>query len=82
MMRPLGALVFGYIGDSFGRRKALIISMLGMSLSTLCIGLLPNYESIGIVAPIVLVIIRMIQGLCIGGEGTGSAIYIYFGAHE
>lgn len=76
MMRPLGALVFGYIGDSFGRRKALIISMLGMSLSTLCIGLLPSYESIGIVAPIVLVIIRMIQGLCIGGEGTGSAIYI------
>ncbi len=76
MMRPLGGLVFGYIGDKFGRKKALIVSMIGMSLSTLCIGLLPSYATIGIVAPIILVIIRMIQGLCIGGEGTGSAIFI------
>lgn len=76
MMRPLGGLVFGYIGDNFGRRKALIASIIGMSLSTLGIGLLPSYDSIGIAAPIILVLIRMIQGLCIGGEGTGSAIYI------
>jgi MHS family proline/betaine transporter-like MFS transporter len=76
MMRPLGGLVFGYIGDRFGRKKALIISISGMSLSTLGIGLLPTYESIGIFSPIILVLIRMLQGLCIGGESTGSAIYI------
>ena len=76
MMRPLGGIVFGYIGDKFGRKKALIISMLGMSFSTLSLGLLPSYEEIGIFASIFLVIIRLIQGLCIGGEGTGSAIYI------
>jgi MHS family proline/betaine transporter-like MFS transporter len=76
MMRPLGGMVFGYIGDRFGRKKALIVSMIGMSLSTLCIGLLPTYESIGIFAPIILIVVRMIQGLCIGGEGTGSAIFI------
>ena len=76
LFRPLGGIVFGYIGDKFGRKKALIISMLGMSISTLCIGLLPTYESIGIFAPIILVLIRIVQGLCIGGEGTGSAIFI------
>ncbi len=76
MMRPLGGLVFGYIGDRFGRKKALIISISGMSLSTLGIGLLPTYESVGIFSPIILVLIRMLQGLCIGGESTGSAIYI------
>ncbi len=76
MMRPLGGLIFGYIGDRFGRKRALIISISGMSLSTLGIGLLPTYESIGLLSPIILVLIRMIQGLCIGGESTGSAIYI------
>lgn len=76
MMRPLGGIVFGYIGDRFGRRTALITSISGMSLSTLAIGLLPTYQSIGILSPIILVLIRMLQGLCIGGEGTGSAIYI------
>jgi MHS family proline/betaine transporter-like MFS transporter len=76
MMRPLGGLVFGYIGDKFGRKNALIISICGMSLSTLSIGLLPTYESIGFFAPVILIAIRMIQGLCIGGESTGSAIYI------
>jgi MHS family proline/betaine transporter-like MFS transporter len=76
MMRPLGGLVFGYIGDRFGRRTALITSISGMSLSALFIGLLPTYEAVGLLAPISLIIIRMIQGLCIGGESTGSAIYI------
>lgn len=76
MMRPLGGILFGHIGDKFGRRTALIISISGMSLSALCIGLLPTYQAIGVFAPIALVIIRMIQGLCIGGESTGSAIYI------
>jgi MHS family proline/betaine transporter-like MFS transporter len=76
MMRPLGALFFGYVGDRFGRKKALVISMLGMSISTLCLGLLPGYQEIGLLAPLALLIIRMVQGFCIGGEGTGSAIFI------
>ncbi|MDZ5761213.1 MFS transporter [Lyticum sinuosum] len=76
IMRPLGAVVFGYVGDKFGRKVALRMSISGMAISTIGMALLPSYNSIGIIAPILLVIIRLIQGLCIGGEGTGSAIYI------
>ncbi len=76
LMRPLGGIIFGHIGDKFGRKVALNLSILGMAISTLSIGILPGYEKIGILAPIILVIIRMFQGVCIGGEGTGSAIFI------
>lgn len=76
IMRPLGGLFFGHIGDKLGRKVALRLSISGMAVSTMSIALLPGYETIGIVAPILLVLVRLLQGLCIGGEGTGSAIYI------
>lgn len=75
-IRPLGGVVFGHIGDIFGRKLALTISIIGMGMSTLCIGIMPSYDQIGVLAPILLTIIRMFQGLCIGGEGAGSAIFI------
>lgn len=75
-MRPLGGIFFGYIGDVFGRRTSLSISIIGMAISTLLIGLLPTYQQIGIIAPILLIIIRLFQGLCVGGEGAGVAIFV------
>jgi MHS family proline/betaine transporter-like MFS transporter len=74
--RPIGGIVFGYIGDKFGRRLSLILSMLGMTIPTLCIGIIPGYEQIGFLAPILLVICRLVQGLCISGEGAGTAIFV------
>lgn len=73
--RPLGALVFGYIGDKYGRKKALSLSILFMGLPTLVIGLLPSYASIGIAAPCILLLCRLMQGLCTGGEYNGAAIF-------
>ena len=75
-IRPVGGLVFGHIGDKYGRRVALRTSIIGMAIATIGIALLPSYETIGVLAPLLLVLIRLVQGLCIGGEGTGSAIYI------
>lgn len=74
--RPIGGIIFGYIGDIYGRRIALICSMVGMTFSTFSMGLIPGYSEIGIYAPILLVLMRLIQGLCISGEGTGAAIFI------
>lgn len=74
--RPLGGILFGYIGDKYGRRVSLIFSMLGMTVPTFSIGLIPSYEEIGIYAPATLVLFRLIQGLCISGEGTGAAIFL------
>lgn len=73
--RPLGALVFGYIGDKYGRKKALTLSVLMMGVPTLIIGILPTYSSIGIAAPCILLFCRLIQGLCTGGEYNGAAIF-------
>jgi len=75
-MRPLGGLIFGHIGDRFGRKISLNISIVGMALSTFTIGVLPGYSQFGITATIILIIVRMVQGICIGGEGSGSAIFI------
>jgi len=75
-VRPLGAAVFGYFGDRLGRKKVLVFSMNLISLSTLAMGLLPTYESIGVFAPILLVFFRILQGFCVGGETTGAASFI------
>lgn len=74
--RPIGGILFGYIGDTYGRRMSLMISILGMTITTLTIGLIPSYLEIGIYAPIILVIMRLIQGLCLSGEGAGTAIFV------
>lgn len=74
--RPLGGILFGYIGDKYGRRISLILSMLGMTIPTFAIGLIPGYNEIGYFAPILLVIARLLQGLCISGEGAGAAIFV------
>ena len=76
VMRPVGGLLFGLIGDRVSRRMALQLSVVMIALPTLIIGLLPTYETIGILAPILLVALRMIQGLSVGGEYSSSIVYI------
>jgi len=73
--RPLGALLFGYIGDKYGRKQALTLSVLLMGVPTLIIGVLPTYASIGLMAPCVLLCCRLLQGLCTGGEYNGAAVF-------
>lgn len=76
IVRPLGAILFGWIGDTYGRKRAMVIAVLMMAVPTGCIGLLPTYSEIGILAPILLTIIRLLQGLSLGGEFAGSIVYI------
>lgn len=76
LMRPFGAVLFGMIGDRYGRQIALAVAILMMAIPTACIGLLPNYAQIGILAPILLTIIRLFQGLSLGGEFSGSIAFI------
>lgn len=74
--RPLGAIVFGRLGDKLGRKKALTASMILMAVPTGCIGLLPTYAQIGIAAPVLLLIIRLLQGFSLGGAYSGSISYV------
>lgn len=74
--RPLGALVLGYIGDRYGRKKALNYAIVFMAIPTTIIGLLPSYATIGLMAPVILVLCRLLQGLCAGGEYNGAAIFM------
>jgi MFS transporter, MHS family, proline/betaine transporter len=76
LMRPLGAMFFGYIGDRYGRKNALALSILLMAFPTACIGLLPTYGEIGLWAPILLTVIRLVQGVAVGGEFGGSIVYL------
>ncbi|MCQ6268370.1 MHS family MFS transporter [Fictibacillus sp. WQ 8-8] len=76
IMRPLGALFFGPLGDRVGRKKALSISVIMMAVGTVLIGILPNYNQIGIAAPILLVLARFIQGFSAGGEWGGSTTFL------
>jgi MFS family permease len=75
-VRPLGAIVFGRIGDLTGRKFAFLATLLIMGGSTAAIGFLPGYDRIGIAAPIVLVMLRLLQGLALGGEYGGAAVYV------
>lgn len=74
--RPLGAIIFGYWGDRIGRAKTLRLSILAIAFPTLLIGILPTYDQINIAAPILLMFIRMCQGISIGGEYSGNMIYL------
>ncbi|MDR3478856.1 MAG: MFS transporter [Gammaproteobacteria bacterium] len=76
LFRPLGAILFGYIGDRLGRKAALVTSSLLMAVPTFIIGTLPNYASIGMFAPLLLIFCRILQGISVGGEFTGSFIYL------
>jgi MFS family permease len=75
-VRPFGAIVFGRLGDLWGRKNTFLVTMLLMGLSTFVVGLLPPYAVIGIAAPIILVLMRLIQGLALGGEYGGAATYV------
>src|ERR1700760_851363 len=75
-VRPFGALVFGRLGDLVGRKYTFLITIVIMGLSTALVGVLPSYEKIGVAAPIILVALRLLQGLALGGEYGGAATYV------
>ena len=75
-VRPFGAIVFGRIGDMIGRKYTFLVTIVIMGLSTFLVGVLPSYASIGIAAPIILIVLRMLQGLALGGEYGGAATYV------
>jgi len=75
-VRPFGAIVFGRLGDLWGRKNTFLVTMLLMGLSTFVVGILPAYAAIGIAAPIILVLMRLVQGLALGGEYGGAATYV------
>src|SRR5205085_371476 len=76
LVRPFGAVVFGRIGDLVGRKYTILITILVMGTATAAVGILPTYGSIGLLAPILLVSLRLAQGLALGGEYGGAATYV------
>ncbi len=76
LLRPVGGIIFGKMGDKFGRKIVLTITILMMALSTLIIGVLPTYDQIGVWAPILLLFARILQGFSVGGEYAGAMVYI------
>jgi len=76
LMRPLGGVAFGYIGDRVSRQTALTVSIVSMAIPTFLVGIMPGYDTIGLAAPILLTLCRMIQGLSVGGEYTTSLVYM------
>ena len=75
-VRPFGALVFGRLGDLVGRKRTFLITIVLMGVSTALVGLLPNYATVGVAAPIILIVLRLAQGLALGGEYGGAATYV------
>lgn len=76
LVRPLGGIILGPLGDRLGRQKVLVFTVLMISVSTAAIGLLPTYETIGVAAPLLLVVLRMLQGFSAGGEYAGAAVFM------
>src|SRR5467141_4161842 len=76
LIRPLGAFLFGWMGDRIGRKYTFLVTLSGMGLGTGAIGLIPTYEQIGLAAAFILFSLRMIQGLCLGGEYGGAITYV------
>jgi MFS family permease len=76
IVRPFGAIFFGRLGDMIGRKYTFLVTILIMGLSTFIVGILPNYASIGVAAPVILIILRLLQGLALGGEYGGAATYV------
>ena len=76
IVRPFGALVFGRLGDMIGRKYTFLVTILIMGLSTFIVGILPNYATIGVAAPVILICLRLLQGLALGGEYGGAATYV------
>src|SRR5215213_1916039 len=76
VVRPFGALFFGRIGDLVGRKYAFLVTLLIMGGATAAVGFLPTYATIGLAAPIILILIRIVQGLALGGEYGGAAVYV------
>jgi MFS family permease len=75
-VRPFGALVFGRLGDLVGRKHTFLVTIVLMGVSTFIVGILPGYATIGIAAPIILILLRLLQGLALGGEYGGAATYV------
>lgn len=76
LMRPVGGVLLGYVGDKHGRHTAMLISVAAMAIPTFLVGVLPTYATLGLAAPIILLLLRMIQGLSVGGEYTTSIVYM------
>ena len=76
LVRPFGALVFGRLGDMVGRKYTFLVTMGLMGIATFSVGILPSYAAIGVAAPILLVLLRMAQGLALGGDYGGAATYV------
>ena len=76
LMRPIGAIIFGFIGDKIGRKRALVLSVLLMAIPSGMIGILPDHATIGVSAAVLMVLMRMLQGIAVGGEYTSSIVYL------
>src|SRR6201987_5266496 len=76
LARPLGGALFGYFGDRIGRKSMLVLTLFVMGLGTFCIGLLPTYASVGVLAPTLLVVLRIVQGIGLGGEWGGASLMV------
>ena len=77
LARPLGGIVFGHFGDKIGRKSMLVLTLMIMGLATVAVGLLPTYEQIGIAAPLLLLFLRVLQGIGLGGEWGGAVLMAY-----